>query len=391
MPLASFDPVYMDKMKKLVMICPTLVDQGGHECDYTAMIASAALQCIGDVVTIIPSDAGPMPSIPGHTEPALPSYHYSNAVCRRIIQTLKRAFCYGQLFLRHGKPDTIWFVHSAPHNELALLAAAWLLLPRRNQRLILFLRHGIPIFKPLPMACLAFAGRCGVAFVTDSDGIAGHMSEKLRCPVVEVPIPIRLSRAPRARGKPIVCGYFGARRRSKGFHRLPALIEALSAIEPSARFIIQAYRHRDDKPGDPLIELQAERLKTMPDVRLIEQTLDSEDFANELAACSLILLPYAVDVYREATSGVFVMAVAAGAVVVTTEGTWMARQAKKFGLGKVVLTPHDPTARQLAKAMREAISLARDPLPPGEKECQWCANQSSDNVLKKLMAIAKLD
>ena len=71
-------------MKKLVMICPTLVDQGGHEYDYTSMIASSALQYIGSVVTIIPSDAGFMPPMPGQTEPALPHYGYPKSASRRI-------------------------------------------------------------------------------------------------------------------------------------------------------------------------------------------------------------------------------------------------------------------------------------------------------------------
>ena len=205
------------------------------------------------------------------------------------------------------------------------------------------------------------------------------MSKKLRCPIVDVPIPIRLSRGLRTTSGSILCGYFGARRRPKGFHHLPALIDALGAIEPSARFIIQAYRHRDDRADDPLIDQQAERLKKMPHVHLIEQPLGSEDFAKELAACSLVLLPYDADVYREATSGVFVMAVAAGAVVVTTEGTWMARQAQKYSMGQVVLMPHDPTNEQITKAMCKAINLARNPPPPGERNAS--GEQSSHRIL----------
>ena len=49
----------------LVMLCPTLVDQGGHEYDYTAMIASAALARGMETISVVPSRTSVPITLPG--------------------------------------------------------------------------------------------------------------------------------------------------------------------------------------------------------------------------------------------------------------------------------------------------------------------------------------
>ena len=114
--------------------------------------------------------------------------------------------------------------------------------------------------------------------------------------------------------------------------------------------------------------------------------MDSDAFGRELAACSIILLPYNLADYRQATSGVFVMAVVSRAVVVVTEDTWMARQAQKHELSRVVLLPADPTPNQAIEALRQAVVLAIKPDYPSRRERLWCAAQSGTKVLEILVS-----
>jgi|GEM_PF-5209939 hypothetical protein len=369
--------------KQIAMICPTLADQGGHEYDYTAMIASAALAQGMDSLSILPARAAGQFQLPGRTEAVLPDYSYPKSVFPCLVKAAMRILCYFYVFFRYKKPETLWFIHSTSRYEAAVMAAAWMLFPRGKQKLVLFIRQEIEASKWILIGLLKLAARRGVLFVSDSSDLTERMSEQFRCPVALLPIPILLPKMLRRDNAAVLCGYFGAKRPSKGFQNLPALVDAMRAIEPSACFVIQAYQHRDDKP-DAAIDGLTEHFRKAPDIRLIEQPLDGEAFGNEVAACSIVLLPYPAEIYRTATSGIFVMAVAAGAVVVVTEGTWMARQAKKFDFSRVVFLPDNPSPEQAGKVLRQALALLKNPPPLTEREILWRANQSAENVLNLL-------
>lgn len=47
---------------------------------------------------------------------------------------------------------------------------------------------------------------------------------------------------------------------------------------------------------------------------------------------SFVLLPHRPETYGKRTSGIFVEAVAAGAIPLVSKGTWMAYELKKFGV-----------------------------------------------------------
>lgn len=69
--------------------------------------------------------------------------------------------------------------------------------------------------------------------------------------------------------------------------------------------------------------------------------LTAEAYARELSECDAVLLPYDAERYRQATSGIFIEAVAAGKMPFVTRGTWMADELIRYELGDLTFTWED--------------------------------------------------
>jgi hypothetical protein len=186
-----------------------------------------------------------------------------------------------------------------------------------------------------------------------------------------------------------LCGYFGARRKQKGFTLLPWLVAATQNLSPDAHFTIQTYNHRDDK-NDLEIERAYRALRKQKNIRLIEETLDSDSFTRELAACDIILIPYDPIVYRKGTSGIFVMAVVSRAVTIVTQGSWMAHVAIEVGLSRVIILPHNAATDQIDHAVAQAFERLNTPDQPSDQERLWCSAQTGDGVWKALAAAPEM-
>jgi len=370
-------------LSRLVMICPTLADHGGHEFDYTSAVASASAADGVETITVTGKNAEDF-SLPGRVEKTLPPYGYPPSPLARALTALRRFAAYLTLFRRHGAEDALFFVHSAPQNELPVMLFAWLCALRPG-RLTLFLRHDIAETwaKSILIRLLAFAHNAGARYVSDSDSLIENLAPRLGCPIALLPIPALLPKDIERDAGITVCGYFGARRRQKGFALLPALATAAKKQDAQTRFVFQAYRHREDKV-DVGLEAALSDLRKNDGIRLIEHVLDTENFGRELAACDIILIPYDSGFYGEATSGIFVMGVVARAVVVVTDGNWMARQAGRHALGRVVLMPNNPTPAQMEEALRAAFEKRRQPDAPGPAEKAWCESQTAKGIWKIL-------
>jgi hypothetical protein len=323
-------------------------------------------------------------SLPGRVEKFLPPYGYPPSPFARACVALRRFGAYLALFRRHGAKHALFFVHSAPQNELPVMLFAWLCALRPG-RLTLFLRHDIAETwaKSILIRLLSFAHGAGARYVSDSDSLIENLSPRLGCPIALLPIPALLPEHIKRDAGVTVCGYFGARRRQKGFALLPDLATAAKKQDAQTRFVFQAYRHREDKV-DAELEAALASLRKQENIRLIEHVLNTENFGQELAACDIILIPYDSSFYGEATSGIFVMGVVARSVVVVTEGNWMARQAQRHALGRVVLMPNNPTAAQMETAMRAAFEKRQQHDMPGPAEKAWCESQTAEGLWRSL-------
>jgi hypothetical protein len=257
----------------------------------------------------------------------------------------------------------------------------------KQNALTLFLRHaiGISFSDHILLWILGFASRCGVTFVSDSDLLAENLGPRIGCEIKVVPIPLALPKnpAPRQNVQPL-CSYFGARRKSKGFHLLPVLVTAALKANPDFHFAIQAYMHRDAAPESEVTEA-LQSLKLLKNTALIDHVLDDKTFTGLVFRTDIALIPCDPRTYQLSTSGIFVMSVVARSVVVTTERTWMAHQAQKYKMTRVVLMPWQATQDQIETAMQKAMSLLQQADKPSGEEKIWCSQQTPKGLWNALL------
>jgi hypothetical protein len=169
-------------------------------------------------------------------------------------------------------------------------------------------------------------------FYTDTDELAaqyGALASGTKFDVLPIPhcLPAAETRGD-ATARPLQIVYAGDARREKGFHLLPALVDALAGgiLPHRARFIIQA--NSGVRESDPEIAAARHRLAAYPknQVELREQRLSLAGFHHLILGADIILLPYEHAAYRRRSSGVLVQALIAGCPVVVPRDTWLARQ-----------------------------------------------------------------
>lgn len=168
-----------------------------------------------------------------------------------------------------------------------------------------------------------------VRLASDSGLLAQRLSADLGIHVAEFPIPAApapiIADEPRNSG-PFVVGYVGEARVDKGFTLLPDLIETVRQRTSgnAVGFAIHATLAQGLPSGEILVALDRIRSLLSPGDRLSNAALDNEAFGLWIDACDCIVLPYDVDRYRYATSGILIEALARGRPVVVPNATWMA-------------------------------------------------------------------
>jgi glycosyltransferase involved in cell wall biosynthesis len=142
----------------------------------------------------------------------------------------------------------------------------------------------------------------------------------------------------------------------KGFHLVPEIIAACRARVP-VQFVVQAY-------NETLDAAQLERLRRLgdePDVRLIDEALDRDEYERLLADIDLLLFPYEHVNYRQRNSGIMAEGIAAGLPAAAPSGTWMGEQIEAGRASGVVYTGEgiDAIADAVPRAARNLPSLTR--------------------------------
>jgi glycosyltransferase involved in cell wall biosynthesis len=144
----------------------------------------------------------------------------------------------------------------------------------------------------------------------------------------------------------------GAARADKGFGRIVDLVEILARERSSLPVTVQAsgdhYGRYDEQTRADLARLQR---ANYPFLNLITETLDAQQYS-QLFPGAVCLQPYSPDEYGDKMSAITFDALRAGAPVVTTYGTTMARIVDRYGAGIVV---QDADPRTLTLAAHEAV------------------------------------
>lgn len=171
----------------------------------------------------------------------------------------------------------------------------------------------------------------------------------------------------------------GGARLDKGFDKVAGVVDALHARGSALPVVVQTSAEAQHLK-DPALTAQLERLRrsTYPALRLLPDALDVHAY-RALFRGAIVLQPYAADVFADRVSGVTLDALAAGAPVVTTAGTWMARCIEPFGAG-VVTADLDP--QSLLQAVDAVLA---DPAAYAARARQASAALRAEHSARKLI------
>lgn len=414
---------------RVVIVDSGLRGLGGHNFSYTEAVRSA-FERSGASVHVLASRGVPSALADAHGfHPVFSCGAYDHPPGHGRLRDLVYLYAQSHVFteeLDHGlrcvieaDPDLVlchtvadfellgWARHLRRHGFSGVLAILLRQTPRF--RACGRLRRTLNPYWRLKPHCLArMRTRLGSRFLlcTDSEPLSEDYASVYGGRVLTLPIPLNPAlfeprgQAPRsfvtcyglAGASALRVGYVGDARPSKGFPLLPSLVAAVAAAGETVHFVIQCPRpgSGDDHASPPagLADLQALAGDPRFRVTLIAEKLSSDDYAALLRSLDVVLLPYAHQSYREATSGIFAEALALGKPVVVPSGTWMARELEKTGAGAVFSReqPADLAAKVL-EVVRDHSRLAAAAARAGDA---WRAFHSPDTLVDTLLREAGL-
>lgn len=136
-----------------------------------------------------------------------------------------------------------------------------------------------------------------------------------------------------------VISYLGPARIEKGFAHVVDALKCFNLHNPKVKFLVSSFTLRSS--NDELLlskvgELKQLSHKNPSQIDILDSPLSAEEYARALARSSILLLLYDRNYYKTNFSGILLEAFAYGKPVITTAGTWLAKQVEKYGGGVVV-------------------------------------------------------
>jgi glycosyltransferase involved in cell wall biosynthesis len=227
---------------------------------------------------------------------------------------------------------------------------------------------------------------------TDSDLVTRDYQSIFDGRMMTLPIPVdpRLEVAPppSATAEAIRFLYVGEARGGKGFDVLCATVLLALRSTTQARFTVQVAAPPGSHPQGDVASLRAAAAERPDRVTIAEGPLSMDHYVGLLRDSDVVVLPYTASGYREATSGVFAEAVAAGRPVLAARNTWMSHElARGHGAGLIV---EDLTPSGLLTAVEAAIGqwgeLRKRALAV---RGEWAAHHNADNLVRVLLEAAR--
>ena len=386
----------------VIIIDPNLVDFSGHHFEYNFSIAKAA-QRKGDQVTVlghqhidteIRDQLQVLPSFRMTIWDGFQRYPRYHPFIRSLVSNFSFLFdLLKGLRSIHSKQHSIQIFHTLTRHQLLGCALYSLFFQPKNARAVFFLRYqpqfyegrqGSLIFWLFQMA----RRRSNFDFYTDSEILADDFVELLNVVTLVAPIPHshpgHSDWVPNSKKMRLVS--LGNAREEKGILDLFSAIDEFALGQNSGiEFVLQI--NSPDDQIKPMLEAFIK--KSHPNVQLIDHALNSADYLALLQSADIVLLPYWNTVYKGRTSGPFLEALSAGKPVITSKGTWMSQELKKYGAG-ILCESKNP--EDLAQAIGEACSN----LPELKARAiadrpKVLAFHNSDRFLQELIAPKKKD
>ncbi len=365
-------------MRTLWLADHLLVSERGHHVSYNGFIADAAkragmavhILCARECVAEVPGGF-PMRGIFRKDVRNTPSrlLSHSRFALDALESLARRRF---QADLAKGitvdiikSEDIIFAEMLAPRN-----LAGWLRWLRDFPKeplpnLVLHLGYASERFgadKEIPslLQSLERSGRFSRAhFATDSDILKEKYTAIFQRSVAHLPqvISRRASECYKPPGAPVHLVCLGNAREEKGFTEILKAIDTLHSNGglPNARFTLQS----SDPDAHSAAALAQFRSAKAPGISLITAPLDDESYLRLLKDADILLLPYHVDRYRDRTSGVFCEAITSGKPTIVNEGSFLALEVCKQGIGWLA-RDRDPAslAETMCRAVRELDAVA---------------------------------
>jgi glycosyltransferase involved in cell wall biosynthesis len=186
-------------------------------------------------------------------------------------------------------------------------------------------------------------------FTTENEPIAQLYLERYGIETKILPVPFARMRPSRLSQKTVRLGFFGYSKSEKGFHLLPDVADLCRSAGLDVEFDIQIQHSR----WEPATIAAEEKLRAMPNVRLIEGALSSDDYTAATDGADVILLPYDPVQFGMRGSGLFTESVAAGRPIIASSGTFAGESISRGEAQGEVFRPHD--AQQLFAAIERIL------------------------------------
>jgi glycosyltransferase involved in cell wall biosynthesis len=323
----------------LHVVEPTLVDQTGHCHSFVSAVCGAGP---GERFVVWAGRAAPAGLLA-----ALPQIELRGHFSRRI-RRLQALLLYRRL-LRGGER---MFVPTAGTTELTLASIAARGLARPKASLFVHWLRGTDSQRRRLAAAARRQPELHVLAPTDA--IAAILREAGFARVERVAYPLSPQARPRLEPGPFRHLLFaGAARLDKGFPRVVDLVERLAQQGEQLPLCIQTSARHYEKHDTPIArELARLERCAYPGLRTHPGTLESDAYF-ALFDGAVCLQPYDRGEFAGRVSAVTVDALACGAPIVTTAGTWMGAQVERFEAG---LALDDLSAASLHEAVRRLVA-----------------------------------
>ena len=225
-------------------------------------------------------------------------------------------------------------------------------------------------------------------FHSDTEPLARHHTLLTGMTFTVVPIPLVHPPAVTSRdaGRPLRAAYLGDARIEKGFLRLPeAARHLLPGHLATGRLELAIQANLNVPGGEPGIAAARDELTGFgPAVTLLREPLPPAEYRRLLDDSDIVLLPYSASRYRRRSSGILIEALAAGKVVVTTAGSWLAEQATRQQA--IVADEGEPLGLAIGASVEHFAELSA---AARRRQGFWRACSSGSHYLRTLLATAE--
>lgn len=332
-------------------LMPCLNTEVGHIYAYNHSLATSLKLNGWNHIGVIPKECT-IDTLPKHWLKLFTSDHWDadKPFHLRVVAALKNIPPFIRLFKRIKKSlktPSILFIEHGLHHLLGCIVALMTI----NPDIEIWIVHRYDyqdqpfrakIFKLFHRLLKWRLGKNRVKLLTDSELLAQTQTKLFQSQIHLLPIPHtpaeKIHQPRQANSKLLLWWPGGSIREDKGLKDIQKLADHLTE---STKLILA------DK-AKPLFNRQVH-------INFIETILTRLEYEKWMYQVDFVLLPYLPSIYHSSTSGIFVEAIVAGSIPITTAGTWMAHELQKHHLSELILDWDKPIVNRLHAIKEDAV------------------------------------